>query len=159
MQTPFNPRAIYDKDVRHVLSGKDCALHDEDGTLLSTADTFQAQVTFNNANYQPIGSPLQASFLTGYSISITLTNCVVESDRFVKEALDFFTHGRHAPSWNLKSTLNGYDGSEEVIVFRSCIPTGNWDVHNLSIGDIIKRSVQLACNQAPELQSLLSYSE
>ena len=155
----FNTRAGYNKDTRYLFSGKDAELRDEDDNLLSTVESFQAQVTFANAQYQPLGSPLQAEFMTGYGIVLTVTQCIIMSDRFSKDVFDFFVKGRHAPHWTLISVLHGYDDSEERVVFRDCVPTGNLDLYNLTAGDVLKRAWQMHCNQAPDLQKLLTIPE
>lgn len=62
----FNQRGLMGADVRRVFSGKDAVILDADsGEILSTVDTFQAQVSFTNATYQPLGSPIQQEFITG----------------------------------------------------------------------------------------------
>ena len=122
----FNNRGLYDKDARYVFSGKDTAIYDEDGTLLSTVESFQAQVNFTNASYQALGSPIQQEFMTSYAVTIAASQCIIESDRLVKDIVDFFHVGRHAPMWNFRSVIFGYDGSEEVFIFRNCVPTGQW---------------------------------
>lgn len=152
----FNERSGYDKDARHVLSGKDGVIYDEDGKQLSTIESFQAQVTFNEASYQSLGSPIQQSFLTGYSVSLTIVQCIIDDDKFIRDVFDFFHVGRHAPMWNLRSTLYGYDGSESVYIFRDCVPSGTLDLHNMTVGDIIKRNWQMRVNQPPDLQKLLT---
>ena len=155
---PFNPSSLYGRDVRRVYSGKDATIYDGDGNLLSTVDSFSATMTFNTADYQSLGSPIQQAFLTGYSINIEISNCVVESEQFLQGAADFSQFGRHAPAWTLRSVINGYgsDGNEETWIFRDCVPSGDWNIANYSIGDIIKRTLRLRANVAPELQKSLS---
>lgn len=154
----FNDRALYDRDARYVFSGKDTALYDEDGVQLSTVESFQAQVSFTNASYQALGSPIQQEFMTGYAITIAASQFIIESDRFVRDVVDFFHVGRHAPMWSFRSVIYGYNGSEEVFVFRDCVPSGQWDLHNLNVGDTIKRTLNFHCNQPPDLQKLLKYA-
>ena len=151
----FNERGLYDKDARYAFSGKDASIFDADGNLLSTVETWQAQVNFTNASYQPLGSPIQQEFMASYAVTIAVTQFVIEDDDFIKQAIDFFKEGRHAPMWTLSSVIHGYDGSESRIVFRDCVPTGQWDLHNLTVGDIIKRQLNFHVNQPPELQKML----
>lgn len=153
----FNERGLYNKDARYLFSGKDTAIYDGDGTLLSTIESFQAQVNFTNATYQPLGSPIQQEFMTGYSVTIAITECIIADDKFIKDVFDFFNIGRHAPTWNFQSTIFGYDGSESRYVFYDCIPSGQLDLHNFTIGDIIKRTWNLHCNNVPNLQKVLTY--
>ena len=41
----------------------------------------------------------------------------------------------------------GYNGSESRYVFNDCVPSGNVDLHNLSVGDIVKRQFNLHCKK------------
>ena len=154
-----NQRGIYNYDARNVHSGKDAMIFDEEGILLATVDTFQAKMNIATTTYQPLGSINQQSFVTGYSATIAITQCIVESDRLFREIL-YMTHkGRHAPHWTLQSVMYGYEGSEEHIIWRDCIPEGDWDIHNFTIGDIIKRTLNLHCQQPPELLRQLTYEQ
>lgn len=155
----FNNRALYGADVRRVFSGKDAVILSADsGELLSTVDTFQAQVSFTNATYQPLGSPMQQEFMTGYAITLTITQCIIEDDKFIRDVFDFFSNGRHAPMWNFSSVIFGYNGSQSRYTFYDCVPSGNLDLHNLTVGDIIKRQWNLHVNTVPNLQKILSYA-
>ena len=155
----FNQRAAYNKDVRRVFSGKDAVILDADsGELLSTVDTFQAQVSFTNATYQPLGSALQAEFMTGYAVTLAITQCIIQDDKFIRDVFEFFSAGRHAPSWNFSSVIFGYNGSQSRYTFYGCVPSGNLDLHNFTVGDVIKRQWNLHVNTVPNLQKLLSYS-
>lgn len=155
----FNTRGGYGSDVRRVFSGKDSLLLNEDGEKLVTVDAFQAQVNFTNAQYQPLGSHIQQEFMTAYSITLTITECIIEDNRFIQDVFDFFHIGRHAPQWTFQSVIKGYDGSESRYIFRDCVPSGQLDLHNFSAGDIIKRAWNLHCNMPPELQKVLTYPE
>ena len=152
----FNDRALYNKEPRYQFSGKDAEIRDGDGNLLCSVESWTAQVNFQNATWQAIGSPIQQEFMTGYSVTISITEAIVEDNKFIKEVFDFFHNGRHAPMWTFSSVLKGYDGSESRYVFYDCVPSGQLDLHNITTGDIIKRTWNLTCNQPPELQKLLT---
>ncbi len=152
----WNQRGLYDRDNRYAFSGKDASIFDGDGQLLSTIETFQAQVNFTNAQYQPLGSPIQQEFMAGYAVTIAATNFVVQSDDFQRQIFDFFVNGRHAPMWTISSVIHGYDGSEEQVNFFDCVPTGQWDIVNLTVGDILRRTLNFHVNQPPDLQKLLT---
>ena len=152
----FNERGLYDKDARYLFSGKDASIFDSDGELLSTVESWQGQVNFTNATYQPLGSAIQQEFMTGYAVTLTITQCIVEDDQFIQDIFDFFKAGRHAPMWTFSSVLHGYDGSESRYVFRDCVPTGQLDLHNITVGDIVKRAWNLHVNQPPDLQKVLT---
>ena len=65
----FNNRGLYDADARRLFSGKDALILSEEGNILATVDQFQGQANFTNATYQPLGSPIQQEFMTGYAIT------------------------------------------------------------------------------------------
>ena len=155
----FNPRATYNKEPRYHFSGKDACIYDSDGELLCSVESWQAQVNFQNASWQAIGSPIQQEFMTGYAVTIAITEAIVEDNKFIREVFDFFHNGRHAPMWTFSSVLKGYDGSESRYVFYDCVPSGQLDLHNITVGDIIKRTWNLHCNQPPELQKILTIPE
>lgn len=154
----FNQRALMGADVRRIFSGKDAMIVDADtGELLVTVDTFQAQVSFTNTTYQPLGSPIQEEFMTGYSVTLAITHSIIADDKFIRDVFDFFMNGRHAPMWNFSSIIFGYDGSQSRYTFYDCVPSGNLDLHNLTVGDVIKRQWNLHVNTVPNLQRLLTY--
>ena len=158
-QFPLNPSHTSGKTTRALVSGKDAALYTGDGELLLSVESFNVQINFQNATFQPLGSPLQSEFMLGYSVEITITEAIVESSMFVQGALEFANVGRHAPSWVLATMIAGYNGSAERIIFRDCVLTGTLNLGDVSPGDVIKRSITLACNQAPELQEILSIGD
>lgn len=155
----FNQRGLYDKDARYAFSGKDASIFDGDGNLLSTVESWQAQVTFNNATYQPIGSPIVQEFMTGYAVTLAITQYIVEDTDFIRQAADFFTNGRHAPMWTLSSVIHGYNGTESRLNFIDCVPTGQWDLHNITVGDVLRYTLNFHVNQPPDLQKFLTIPE
>ena len=124
-------------DVRKVLSGKDGALFAEDGTLLATVETFQTKVSVTNAKYQPLGDAQEHEVFTGYNVTLTFTETVISDD------------------WNFQGSIRGRDGTYQRMNYRQCVPSGDIDLQNLSIGDTLKRAWSLFVNEPPELQSLL----
>ena len=152
----FNQRALYDMDNRYAFSGKDTSIFDGDGNLLSTVESWQAQVTFNNATYQALGAAIQQEFMTSYAVTIAVTQFIIEDDDFIRQMVDFFEHNRHAPTWTLASTIHGYNDTESRLQFIDCVPTGQVDLHNFTVGDIVRRTLNFHVNQPPNLQKILS---
>ena len=155
----FNDRATYDKEPRYMFSGKDAELRDADGNLLCSVESWSARVSFQSATWQAIGAPIQQAFLTGYTVTVTITEAIVEDEERIREVFDFFHNGRHAPMWTFSSVLKGYDGSESRYVFRDCVPTSDLDLHNITNGEIIKRNWTFQVNSPPELQKILTIPE
>lgn len=151
-QGMFNNRGPV--DVRKVLSGKDGALFAEDGTLLATVETFQTKVSVANAKYQPLGDAQEHEVFTGYNVTLTFTETVISDERFIQELFDGMASG-FMPDWNFQGSIRGRGGTYQRMNYRQCVPSGDIDLQNLSIGDTLKRAWSLFVNEPPELQSLL----
>ena len=141
-------------DVRKVLSGKDGALFAEDGTLLATVETFQTKVSVTNAKYQPLGDAQEHEVSPGFNVTLTFTETVISDERFIQELFDGMASG-FMPDWNFQGSIRGRDGTYQRMNYRQCVPSGDIDLQNLSIGDTLKRAWSLFVNEPPELQSLL----
>ena len=143
-------------DVRRVFTGKDALLFNEQGILLATVDTFTAQVNVTNATYEPLGDTQSHEHLSSYSVSLNITQCIIEDDEFIQDMFTMFSVGQPV-MWTFQGVLKGRNGSEQRMIFRDCVPDGQIDLQNFTTGDIIKRQWNLAVNCPPELQNLLSY--
>lgn len=144
-------------DVRRVFTGKDALLFNASGTLLATVDTFTAQVNVTNAQYEPLGDTQAHEHLSSYSVSLNITQCIIEDDEFIQDMFTMFSVGQPV-MWTFQGVLKGRNKSEQRMIFRDCVPSGQIDLQNFTIGDIIKRQWSLFCNCPPELQNLLSYA-
>lgn len=142
-------------DVRKVMSGKDGALYDDEGTLLVSVESFQSQVAITNQTYQPLGTAQERSTMTSYKVTLTMTEIVVTNSKFfhlIMEGLK--THAM--PVLNFRGMVRSpYDGSEEQVVYRDCVPDGTIDIQNMQPGELYKRNWSWVVNQPPEAQSLL----
>ena len=141
-------------DTRKVITGKDGALYNDAGVMLATVETYQAQVNVSNTQYQPLGDAQQHEVNTGYGVTLTFTEVVITDEGFIAELIAGMASGE-MPSWNFQGLLKGRDGTEERINYRQCVPSGNIDLQNVSIGDTIKRAWSMFVNEPPELQKLL----
>ena len=142
------------KDIRRVFSGKDGAVFDEDGELLATVDSFQAQVTWTNADYNPLGDAQTHSHLLSYKVTLAITECIVESDKFLSDMFSTMKSG--VPCWwTFQHDVKGWDGKAERVVYRDCVPDGQIDLANMQVGELCKRTINLVVNQPPELQKIL----
>ena len=84
-----------------------------------------------------------------------MTQVVVEDDQFIVELFEAMESGI-TPCWDFQGTLTGLNGSEERVVYRDCLPSGQVDLQNTAVGDVIKRAWNFFVNRPPKLQSLLS---
>jgi hypothetical protein len=142
-------------DVRKVMSGKDGAMFDEKGQLMATMENFTAQVAINNATYQPLGDAQEHSTMTSYKVTLTFTEIIVEDSKFFKDLIKGLSQHR-MPSYNFRGMMRSpYDGSEEQVVYRDCVPDGTIDIQNMTVGELYKRNWSFIVNRPPDLQSLL----
>ena len=141
-------------DVRKLISGKDGQLFvtAKKGTniFLAEVDTFQAQLSPANTDYQPVGSALVYAVNTGYSLTLTLTEAVVRDDVMLEELLQDMQKG-YFPTFDFQGKLRRRDGQAERVVYRNCVPDGSIDLQNLTPGEIIKRAWSFRVNATPEM--------
>ena len=142
-------------DARQVLTGKDGALFNDKGVMMATVESYNADVAITNSPYQPLGDPQSHDVFTGYKVTLSLSQVVIEDDSLIKEFYAGLKSGR-MPSWNFQGVLVGRNGSEERVIYRDCVPSGNVNLQNLSIGDVVKRSWTFTVNSPPDLQSFLT---
>lgn len=149
----INTRAA--ADARHARQGKDGAFYDEDGILLASTESFASSVNFNNTKYTVLGDAQGHETSGTYDVSLTMTQVVIEDDRFMIELMQALETGE-MPVWHFQGSLLGRNGSEERVVYRDCILSGQVDIQNVTTGDTIKRNWNFFVNKPPKLQSLLS---
>lgn len=142
-------------DARNARTGKDGAFFNEDGVLLASVDSFSSNVNFNNAKYNVLGNAQELETANTFKVSLTMSQVVVEDDAFIVELMEALEK-QTMPSWSFQGSLLGRNGSEERVIYRECVPSGQIDVQNISVGDVIKRAWNFHVNRPPKLQSLLS---
>lgn len=142
-------------DARHARTGKDGALYNENGVLLASVESFQAQAAYSNAKYSVLGNAQELETANTFSVTLTMSQIVVEDDEFITELMDAM-ETQSMPVWNFQGTLKGRNGSEERVTYREVVPSGNIDIQNISTGDVIKRAWSFFVNRPPKLQSRLT---
>ncbi|MCM1104897.1 MAG: hypothetical protein NC409_12425 [Clostridium sp.] len=148
-----NERAA--SDSRHARTGKDGAFYDEDGVLMASVEQFSSNVNWNNAKYSVLGDAQEHETANTYSVSLTMSQIVIESDKFIVDMTKAL-ETQIMPVYNFQGSLLGRNGSEERMIYRECIPSGQVDLQNVSVGDVVKRNWNFFVNRAPKLQSLLN---
>lgn len=142
-------------DTRHVLTGKDGALFNANGTMLATVETFQTQVNVTNSKYQPLGDAQEHEVFQSYAVTLTFTEIIIRDELFIRELFEGMKSGV-MPDWGFQGVVRGRNSSEQRMIYRQCVPSGTIDLQNLSVGDTIKRAWSLSVNEPPELQNLLT---
>ncbi|MCI8564299.1 MAG: hypothetical protein HFH69_12445 [Lachnospiraceae bacterium] len=148
-----NTRAA--SDTRHARTGKDGALYSQDGVLLATVEQFTSSVTYNNSKYSVLGDAQEHETPNTFSVNLTFSQIVVEDDYLIVQLVEAM-ETQIMPNWNFQGSLLGLNGSEERVSYYECVPSGQIDIQNISVGDVIKRNWNLFVNRAPALTSLLT---
>lgn len=142
-------------DVRRVFSGKDAAVYSESGELLATITQFQASINITNGTYNPLGSAITMKHLLSYEITLTISETVIETNQFIQDVINWLGQG-YPTMWTFRCVLYGWQGSEQSLVFRDCVPDSGLDLINASVGELLVRQWTLHVNAPVELQSLLT---
>ena len=142
-------------DTRHARTGKDGLLYNQDGVLLATVEQFTSNVTYNNSKYSVLGDAQEHETPNTYAVNLTFSQVVVEDDELIVELVEAM-ETQIMPNWNFQGSLLGLNGSEKRVTYYECVPSGQIDIQNISVGDVIKRNWNLFVNRAPALTSLLT---
>lgn len=145
------------QDARRILSGKDGCIFDEDGELLASVTQFTASVNINTQTYNPLGAMQTYKAPVSYEVTLTLNETVIETSKFIQDLYTMMNEGTPV-YWSFQAVMRGYDGSEERVIFRDCLPQDSLDLINAQVGELWVRSWTLAVNSPPSLQNLLTYS-
>ncbi|MBQ2633202.1 MAG: hypothetical protein IJF88_01290 [Oscillospiraceae bacterium] len=143
-------------DIRKLITGKDGQLFvtskKGNNIFLAEVDTFQAQISPANTDYQPVGSALTYAVTTGYTVTLTLTEAVVRDDVMLSELISDIQNG-YFPTYDFQGKMRRRDGQTERLIYRNCVPDGTIDLQNLTPGEIIKRAWSFRVNATPEIIS------
>lgn len=142
-------------DSRFALTGKNGAIYNGDGVLLATVDSFVAQINFTNGKYKVLGDAQDHETAQDYSVTLVITHFVVEDDQMIRDVMSSL-ETLSFPQWDFQGTLTGRNGSEERMVYRDCMPSGQIDLQNVTVGEPVKRTINLFVNRPPKLQNMLS---
>ena len=123
--------------------------------MLATVESFTSNVNYNNAKYSVLGDAQEHETANTFAVNLTMSQIVVEDDAFIAELFEAM-ETQTMPVWDFQGSLLGRNDSEERVVYRECIPSGQIDLQNVSVGDVIKRNWNFFVNRPPKLQNLLS---
>lgn len=141
-------------DPRYARTGKDGLFYNKDGILLATVDTFSSNVNMANAKYNLLGNAQELETPATFSVNLTMSQIVIEDDAFIQELMAAL-ESQIFPFWDFQGSLLGRNGTEQRIIYRDCVPTGQIDLQNITPGDVVKRSWNFFVNRPPKLQNLL----
>ena len=140
--------------ARSVRTGKDGALYNENGVLLATVESFSSNVNYTNQSTNLLGNPQELETPDLYKVSLTFSQLIVEDDAFIQELVSSM-ETRQAPHWNFRGSLRGNNGTEQSMTYREVIPSGQVDLQNIQVGQVVKRAWNFTVNRPPKLGSLL----
>lgn len=143
-------------DARQARTGKDGLLFNDRGTLIATIESFQSNVTYNNQPYTVLGDPQEHETSDTYKVTLTASQMIVEDDEFITDLMESMETNQ-PPQWNLRGSLLGNNGSEQSVTYRDCLPSGQIDLQNIQVGQVVKRQWNFIVNRPPKLSALLSY--
>ena len=135
------------EDFRNVTSGKNGAIYNGNGKLLASVASFSAKESVTTQVYNPIGSMQEMDVPVSFKVSITLEEFVVKDSDFISDIYEMNENGT-IPDWNLQGSIEGRNG-EQRIAYPHCVPSGDIDLQNIVIGDLLKRSFAITCNGRP----------
>lgn len=143
-------------DARQARTGKDGLLFNDRGTLIATIESFQSNVTYNNQPYTVLGDPQEHETSDTYKVTLTASQMIIEDDEFITDLMESMETNQ-PPQWNLRGSLLGNNGSEQSVTYRDCLPSGQIDLQNIQVGQVVKRQWSFIVNRPPKLSALLSY--
>lgn len=143
-------------DARQARTGKDGLLFNDRGTLIATIESFQSNVTYNNQPYTVLGDPQEHETSDTYKVTLTASQMIIEDDEFITDLMESMETNQ-PPQWNLRGSLLGNNGSEQSVTYRDCLPSGQIDLQNIQVGQVVKRQWNFIVNRPPKLSALLSY--
>ncbi|MGN0404472.1 MAG: hypothetical protein ACI4F1_04565, partial [Bariatricus sp.] len=107
------------------------------------------------SKYSVLGDAQEHETANTFAVTLTFTQVVIEDDKFIIDLVDAMEK-QIMPNWIFQGTLQGRNGSEERMVYKECIPSGDIDLQNIAVGDVIKRAWNMFCNAVPKLQKQLT---
>lgn len=146
-------------DPRKVMTGHDGKLYITiagKSQFMANVDTFQAQINFNNTDFQPVGDLMTYAIPIGVSCTISYTEAVISDELVMGPILEALAQG-YVPTFDFRGTLDRkYDDQSQEITYGNCVPDGAFDIQNLTPGEVIKRAMNYRVNTIPKYLSQLT---
>ena len=150
---PLNKRAA--TDARHSRAGKDAMVYTEDGEAMAQVETFTTKATFNNNQYAPLGQNRELENNNTIGVKIDFSELVVLDGYLFNQVMAAVQNGE-SPVMTFAGVIEGRNGSQERVVYRECIFSGDSDIQNVTTGETIKRAMSLHCNGEIENKNQLT---
>ena len=148
----LNERAV--TDARHARSSKDAMLYDTNGKPLAQIASFGTKSNHNNHKYAVVGCGRELEVPGTVAVTLQITEIVVMDGVLFSAVLNSIANGMCEPLI-FSGVIKGNNGSQERVVYRECILSGESDIQNVSTGDVLQRNFNLHCNGKVENKSKL----
>lgn len=96
-------------DPRNILRGYDGELYDGDGNFLAEVSEWQAQISFENSDYQAAGNKIKWAIPQGYTAALTFTETVVRDATLLQKIFNGLKSGTPDAVLNFMGVLRGHD--------------------------------------------------
>lgn len=96
-------------DPRNVLRGYDGELYDGEGNFLAEVNEWQAQINFDNSDYQPAGKKIKWAIQQAYSVTLTFTETVIKDARLLQKVVAALKDGEPDAVLNFMGILRGHN--------------------------------------------------
>jgi len=149
----LNTRAA--TDARHVRTGKDGMIYNETGEPFAQVDSYEATGSFNNVSYKPLGQNRELEANDTIGVKISITELVVLDGQLFNNVIDAIANGE-SPVLAFTGVIEGRNGSQERVMYRECIFSGDQTIQSVSTGDVLKRNFSLHCNGRVENKNQLT---
>lgn len=146
-------------DTRKLMTGKDGRIFveiDGEQTFLAEVDQFTVNMNVTNVDAQPVGSIVVFAVNSGVSFSLSFSEMVVRDDIIMYPLIEAIRAGK-MPTYNFQGGAERWDGQEQRLTLRNCTPDGEFNLLNLTPGEIIKRNQNYRINSVPEWLKTLAY--
>lgn len=145
-------------NTTELMSGKDGGLFVTVGdktTYLAELSGYSVTMNFSSVERQPVGSITIYSVPTGVSYALTCTQMLIRDDVIMEPLLEAVKNGQ-IPVFHFQTKVEKPDGQEQRIALNNCVPNGNFNLLNITPGEIIEQEMNFTINSRPEYLSKLA---
>jgi len=96
-------------DPRNILRGYDGELYDGDGNFLAEVNTWQAQLNFENSDYQAAGNKIKWAIMQGYTVTLTFTETIVRDAILLRKIIAGIQNGAPDAVLSFMGVLRGHN--------------------------------------------------
>lgn len=98
-------------DPRNILRGYDGELYDGDGNFLAEVNTWQAQLSFTNSDYQAAGNKIVWAIPQSYTVTLTFTETVIRDASLLNKVFAGLKNGSPDAVLNFMGVLRGHNAA------------------------------------------------